>query len=157
MKIGMSGHQDIPPQAIAFVKQGITSVVSRLTDDLVGVSSLAVGADQLFASIILEHGGRLHIIVPSEGYETTFPESDDLNRFRLLLKTADRVETLNYPEPSKEAFFAAGHRVVDNSDLLVAVWDGKPAEGRGGTADIVHYARSCGTKVEVIWPPGVAR
>lgn len=157
MKIGLSGHQDIPQEAIAFVKQGISSIVSRLKDDLVGVSSLAAGADQLFASTVLEYGGRLHIIIPSEGYETTFSETDDLNRFRLLLKKADTVETLNYPEPSEEAFFAAGHRVVDNSDLLIAVWDGKPAEGRGGTADIVHYARSCGTNVEVIWPPGVAR
>ncbi|MGH9967919.1 MAG: hypothetical protein ACREBG_08840 [Pyrinomonadaceae bacterium] len=157
MKIGISGHQDIPPGALAFVKRGITRVVSGLKDDLVGVSSLAAGADQMFASIILEYGGQLHIIIPSEGYETTFAEREDLDRFRLLLNRADSVETLSYPEPSEDAFFAAGHRVVDKSDLLIAVWDERPVEGKGGTADIVHYARSRGTNVEVIWPPGVTR
>jgi hypothetical protein len=31
--------------------------------------------------------------------------------------------------------------VADQCDALVAVWDGQPARGRGGTADIVAYAR----------------
>jgi hypothetical protein len=157
MRIGMSGHQDIPDEAIAFVRRGIMGVVSKVGDDLIGVCSLAAGADQLFASLILEHGGRLHIIIPSEGYETTFSEPHDLNQFRSLLQRADAVEKLTYSEPSEDAFFAAGHRVVDNSDLLLAVWDGQPAKGKGGTSDIVEYARRRGSKVEVIWPPGMKR
>jgi hypothetical protein len=158
MKIGISGHQNIPSEAAFFVKQGISNIVSRLNDDsLLGISSLAAGADQLFASIILEYDGRLHIIIPSEGYVTTFSERDDLDRFWNLLGRADTVETLNYPEPSEDAFLAAGHRVVDNSDLLIAVWDGKPAKGKGGTADIVQYARGRDIEVEVIWPLGVTR
>jgi len=35
-------------------------------------------------------------------------------------------------------------RVVDLADLLIAVWDGKPARGPGGTADVVAYAASAG-------------
>jgi hypothetical protein len=157
MRIGMSGHQDIPEEAIAFVRRSITGILSKFGDDLVGVSSVAAGADQLFASLILEHGGRLHIIIPSEGYETTFSAPHDLGQFRSLLKRADTVEKLTYAEPSEDAFLAAGRRVVDNSDLLLAVWDGQPAKGKGGTADIVKYARDRGCKVEVIWPPGMKR
>ncbi len=40
--------------------------------------------------------------------------------------------------------------MVQASDLLLAVWDGRPAAGRGGTAEIVEYARTLGVEVRVI-------
>lgn len=33
---------------------------------------------------------------------------------------------------------------MDNCDVLLALWNGKPAAGQGGTAEIVHYARQKG-------------
>lgn len=157
MKIGLSGHQDIPLEAFAYVENGIRRVLSSVTNDLVGICALASGADQLFASLVLEQGGHLHIIIPCQGYETTFTDPDDLERFRQLLGRAGSVEILDYSEPSEDAYLAAGYRIVDISDVLVAVWDGKPARGKGGTGDVVQYARSCGMKVEVIWPQEVIR
>jgi hypothetical protein len=121
-----------------------------------GVSALAVGADQLFAGSVLRHGGRLHVIVPSHGYETTF-RGPDRDRYLEFLANAHEVETLEYPEPSEDAFLAAGIRVVDLSDLLLAVWDGQRAQGRGGTGDVVSYATKLGRKIEIIWPEGLAR
>ena len=47
--------------------------------------------------------------------------------------------------------------MVDRSERLVAVWDGKPARGIGGTADIVSYARQKGVPVVVLWPEGATR
>jgi 8-oxo-dGTP pyrophosphatase MutT (NUDIX family) len=38
----------------------------------------------------------------------------------------------------------AGHWIVDHSDLVILVWNGYPAGGRGGTADIASYARLVG-------------
>jgi hypothetical protein len=157
MKIGLSGHQDIPPEAFTYVKNGIKDILAKVTEGLVGISALASGADQLFASLILEQKGHLHIIIPCQDYDTTFSDKDDLERFWLLLNMAGDVEVLNYPEPSEEAYLKAGYRVVDSCDFLLAVWDGKPARGKGGTADIVEYARNRGVTVEVIWPPGVTR
>lgn len=157
MRIGVSGHQQIPSEAVAHVKERMTRLLSAAKDDLVGVSSLAAGADQLFVTAVLENGGRLHAIIPCQQYETTFGDKSDLERFVLLLGRADKVEVLNHCGPSEEAFLDAGHRVVENSDLLVAVWDGKPARGLGGTADTVDYARRRGTTVEVIWPEGLIR
>lgn len=155
--IGVTGHQIIPSEAFAFVKKGIADVVSRSDDPLVGVSSLAAGADQLFAGTLLEAGGRLHVVVPCRGYEETFSDKTHLDCFVNFLKRADIVETLDYPEPSEEAFLEAGHRVVDLSDLLVAVWDGRAAKGKGGTADVVGYAREHGRKAVILWPAGVVR
>jgi hypothetical protein len=40
---------------------------------------------------------------------------------------------------------------------LLAVWDGKPARGHGGTADVVAAAREQGRTVRVIWPAGSTR
>jgi hypothetical protein len=157
MRIGITGHQDIPAGALEYVTHGINEVLDGVKDGLVGVSSLAVGADQLFASLVLERGGRLHVILPSNGYETTFPRSEDLGRFHSLLSRATTVETLNFADPGEEAYFAAGTRVADLSDVLLAVWDGEPAKGKGGTGDIVEYAKLHGAQVKVVWPAGIAR
>jgi hypothetical protein len=46
---------------------------------------------------------------------------------------------------------------VNRSDRLLAVWDGKPAQGLGGTGDIVAYAKSRGLPTTVIWPEGLVR
>lgn len=154
--IGATGHQHVPPEATAHVTSGIQEVVHSHRTGLVGVCSLAAGADQLFARAVLNAGGALHVVVPCEKYEETF-QGADLAAFHDLLRQAEQVETLPHREPTEEAFDAAGRRVVDLCDVLVAVWDGEPARGLGGTADIVDYARSAGREVVVIWPPGVRR
>ena len=74
-----------------------------------------------------------------------------------MLKAAHAVTRLDYAEPSEEAFLAAGTSVVDNCEALIAVWDGKPARGLGGTADIVRYARDSGKAVRIVWPDGIDR
>lgn len=157
MRIGLTGHQNIPSQALEYVTRGIAEVLDRVEDELVGVSSLAAGADQLFASLVLERAGSLQLVIPCRRYEETFPDPEDLTNFRTLLERAVSVETLSFDEPSEEAYLAAGCRVVDLSDVLLAVWDGQPARGKGGTGDIVEYARSRATRVEIVWPKGITR
>jgi hypothetical protein len=52
---------------------------------------------------------------------------------------------------------AVSKLMIDKADELYAVWDGKPARGYGGTADVAVYARDHDTPVEVIWPTGATR
>ncbi|MDP9110532.1 MAG: hypothetical protein M3M96_02725, partial [Candidatus Eremiobacteraeota bacterium] len=59
---------------------------------------------------------------------------------------------LPYDAPTGEAFLAAGKYLVENSDILFAVWDGEPSRGIGGTADVVSYARSAGRHIVRINP-----
>ena len=47
--------------------------------------------------------------------------------------------------------------MLDQAERTFAVWDGKPARGYGGTADVVAEARDRGTPVTVIWPEGATR
>jgi len=156
MRVGITGHQNIPDEALGFIENGIVQIINKFPM-LIGVSSLAVGTDQMFASLILQFGGRLHVILPCEGYDRTFSDIDTLNRFKHLLSKAEYVEKLEYTQPSEEAFLNAGRRIVDLSDFLVAVWDGQKARGKGGTGDIVYYAKQKGIKIAVIWPDGVIR
>jgi len=52
---------------------------------------------------------------------------------------------------------AASRLMVDAADELFAVWDGQPARGHGGTADVVAYARERGKPVTSSGQPGPAR
>lgn len=155
--VGITGHQHIPVLALAAVREGVDMVLSGLPEPLRAATSLAAGADQLGAARVLHRGGQLHVIVPCTGYRQTFTGRSTLEQFESLLAAAEHVDTLDFPAPSKKAFWEAGKRVVDASDVLLAIWDGKPSQGLGGTADVVHYAHDHHMAVEVVWPAGVGR
>ena len=156
MRVGVTGHQNIPRPALATIEHNIRE---QLEDDseLVGVSSLAEGADQLFASIVLSLKRPLEVVIPSKDYETTFVNSESVDHYRTLLRRATKVYRMPFRKASEEAFFEAGKEIVNRSDRLLAVWDGEPAQGLGGTADIVAYAQRSGVPVSIIWPKGLVR
>jgi hypothetical protein len=52
---------------------------------------------------------------------------------------------------------AGSEILVGLVDELIAVWDGEPARGYGGTADVVAYAKRQGIPVRIVWPEGAAR
>lgn len=142
MKIGVTGHQRLEdPTRWMWVEVQLDHVLARSLGNLTGVTSLAAGADQLFAQRVIDRGGAIEVIVPFAGYERTFTSPSGRLGYESLLRSAARVETLERRGSDEEAFFAAGKRVVDVSELVVAVWNGKPAAGLGGTGDVVRYAR----------------
>lgn len=155
MVVGATGHQRLPTEVERHAQTSLRELGSQL--GLVGVCSLAAGADQLFAEVVIESGGELWVVVPSEGYESSFAQQEDLERYRQLLDKAKTVEQLDFARPSEDAYFAAGRRVVDVCDKLVAIWDGGEARGLGGTGDVVAYARQQEKPVEVLWVEGAER
>lgn len=152
---GITGHQKAPKAAWELLDLRLSELLND--PPFVAVSSLAVGADQRFALAALSRGGELSVVLPSLGYESSMETEEDRSRFQHLLAAAAKIEQLEYPRPSEEAYLSAGRRVVDLCDVLVAVWDGQPARGKGGTADAVNYAREMGKRVEVVWPAGLSR
>jgi hypothetical protein len=154
--IGATGHQRLPAAAVTYLE---AELPRRLADRSVrrGVCCLAEGADTIFAETVLEADAELRVIVPCSGYEASFPSRQARQRYRLLLGRAGATEQLSFPAPTDAAFLAAGQRVVEECELLIAVWDGAPARGVGGTADIVAYARARRIPVVVLWPAGVTR
>ncbi|KDQ66360.1 hypothetical protein ACIPJG_20705 [Streptomyces halstedii] len=156
-RIGVTGHRSIPEEARAHVLEGIRSALRGLEGSLEALSSLAVGADQLFADLALAHGAELTAVIPSGDYEDGFDDEADLARYRKLKARAVREVRLDFPHSTDEAYYAAGTYIADHCDRLLAVWDGLPARGLGGTGDIVTYARTLGRPVTVIWRDGVTR
>lgn len=141
MRVGITGHQRLKePVRWGWVKQELDRLLTSLTPPLVGITSLAAGADQLFANAILQHGGSLEIVIPFAGYESTFSAEPDRQQYFRLLQHALKQEILEKAGSDEEAYLASGKRMVDQSELLIAVWDGMPATGLGGTGDVVNYA-----------------
>lgn len=88
---------------------------------------------------MLNRGGVLEVIVPAAKYRDGLASAEARRRYDELIAQASRIVELPFVESSEEAHMAAGRHIVDISDLLIAVWDGKPARGHGGTADVVEY------------------
>lgn len=145
MIVGVTGHRRLADEG--WVGEAIGAVLSQVPRPLVGISSLASGADQLFAGLVLALGGELRAVLPFPEYEEDFAPGVERDRYRALLARAAHVEVLAEQPTKPESYLAAGKRVVDLSDLVVAVWDGKAGKGVGGTADAVRYARATGTSV----------
>lgn len=144
MQIGVTGHQRLDDtRAWAWVESAMCQELDALPQPLTAVSSLAIGADQLLASLVIRRGGQIVALIPFAGYERTFAP-DDLEAYRQLLGVAVRVEVLESLGTDEDAYLAAGKRVVDLADRMLAVWNGQPAKGKGGTADIVAYALAQG-------------
>lgn len=147
MNVGITGHQDMGgKKIISWVKAEIRQELLHYPKIQSARSSLAIGADQLFAQTALELKINLISVIPSKGYEKTFSTKARAEYF-WLKKLSTSVELLNFPVPSEEAFLAAGKHIAEHSDLIFAVWDGLPSKGLGGTGDIVKYALSLGKHV----------
>lgn len=148
MRVGITGHQRLDnPNDWGWVEQQINDVLDHLPGPLVGITSLAIGADQLFARSILRREGTLEVIMPFDDYERTFANDSARFEYNRLLRDASKLDVLKRTGSDEEAYLAAGRLVVDRSDLIIAVWNGRPAAGLGGTADVVRYARKHGKDV----------
>jgi len=157
-RVGCTGHQSLSAATRRDIAAAIAAALAADTDaDLVGISSLAEGADQLFALAVLAAGGELHAVIPSKDYEKSFQSEQARITYTALLGLAASSKVLTFDAPSEDAFLAAGQEVADRCDLLLAVWDGRGAGGKGGTADIVAYAQKRGIETRVIWPLGASR
>jgi hypothetical protein len=157
MRVGATGHRYLHAGTARVVERALRERLARVPADvLVGVSSLADGADQLFAEAILALGGSLEVIVPAARYRDELSD-ESRSAFDRLLARASAVKRLDYEESTSEAHMAAGRVVVERSEVLLAVWDGRPARGMGGTGDVVAYAVERGVPVEVVWPTGADR
>ena len=105
---------------------------------------------------MLDAGGQLEVIVPAAQYRAGLPESAHA-AYDALLARAAKVDHLDRLESDEDAHMEASRAMPSQADHLFAVWDGKPARGYGGTADVVAEAEGSGIPVTVIWPQGARR
>jgi hypothetical protein len=149
-------------QNIARIRRaGITGILYRV------ISPLAEGADRVVARAILDYAGaRLDVVLPLvvEDYLEDFETEESKKEFRDLLALCrrpvrlrtrrirdDRHDPGDQAELRRDAYKQMGEYVVDHCDVLIAVWDGEPARGRGGTAGVVKYAEDQNRPVIRVW------
>jgi tetratricopeptide (TPR) repeat protein len=164
--IGVTGHRILPDEAL--LRNRVREVLEELRVQAapapLGVlSSLAEGADRLVASLVLAPplDGSLRVVMPLEtaDYGADFGSEASLTEFQGML---DRADEVIHPPPAPSApsltqrttpltgeereagYEWAGREVVNRCQVLLALWDGLPARGQGGTASIVAHARSLG-------------
>ena len=114
------------------------------------VSPLAEGADQMAAAAALARGWQLQAVLPFDraAYVADFDDEESRTRFQQLVKAAACVlELPGDPQDPLEAYVMAGRGTVAHCDILLAVWDGLPPRGRGGTGEIVELAINRGTAI----------
>jgi hypothetical protein len=147
MIVGVTGHQRFESaKSRSWAEEQLRdAIVSNPVTS--GLTSLADGTDQIFAKCLAASAIPFDVVVPSKDYELAFASAESLAAYRYFLHLAHSVEFLPFEEPSEEAFLEAGKTVASRSDLLLAVWDGKPAKGLGGAADVVAFARAQGIAI----------
>jgi hypothetical protein len=144
--------------SVPLVTEAIHDVLKDCSEgEMVGVSCLARGADQIFARVVLERGGAVEVVLPAADYRERKVKPDNLKEFDDLMSRAQAVRTLPFDQTDKDAYMAASEELLGSVDSLIAVWDGKPSGSYSGTADVVAAARERGLPVTVVWPAGARR
>ncbi|WP_028927044.1 hypothetical protein [Pseudonocardia acaciae] len=157
MNVAITGHRELPSATAELVDSAIRERLSlRAGGELVGLSCLADGADAIFARAVLDAGGALVAVVPATRYRDGLPASHH-PMYDALIGSAAEVVRLDHEESTSQAHMDASVYMLGRAHELIAVWDGKPARGYGGTADVVRAARERGVPVTVVWPAGAER
>lgn len=154
-RIGITGHRFL--SEIEKVNQGIDTGLTKIETTLPGpltiVSSLSEGSDQRVVQRALKRWPDCHLIVPlplpAAIYQEQFADQESREVFNQLFPLAEQIlpppEAPNLPE----AYRLAGEMMLEMSDVLIAVWDGLPAQGVGGTGEIAMLARERG--IPLVW------
>lgn len=152
--LGFAGHRTLPhPGAIrAAIHQAVSDFRDRVKGELVGRASAAEGADLMFLETCAELGIRYNVVLPFpiERFQRDFPSESAWERAKSLIDAAAGVEIAPGHEEAPEAYHLAAREILEVSDAMLFVWDGKDARGIGGTAETVHEARERELPVRII-------
>jgi hypothetical protein len=160
LRVGITGHRSLP-QDSRLVDQ-VDHAISRIRDladsasgappRMTAVSSLAEGADRLVAREVLKQSGSILEVplpLPPVEYEKDFATKKSRLEFEALLRRADLILTMPPSLSRVAAYEAAGRYIVEHCHVLLALWDGMPARGQGGTAEIVALALE--SRLPLLW------
>lgn len=118
--------------------------------EVVALSGMAAGADLLFAEVALEQELPLEAVLAHQQITATFAADNERAHYQRLMHQCRCIHQLPFRYATTGAYMALGYWLVDHCDVLLALWDGQPAAGLGGTGDVVAYARVVGRLVHHI-------
>lgn len=142
----VTGHRDIPEGRTDIILEYLRyEVITAIEDGYTHfISGFAAGADLLFAEIVVELKEicsiTLEAAIPYPGRMKT-PDKT----FQRFIRCCDIVK-IHSDSYSKDCCMRRNRYMVDQSQRVLAVYDGRPT---GGTAATVRYAK--GKDVRVVW------
>ena len=163
--VGVTGHRDLRLEDIPALEKEFEAILKRLQNDyqggtggdapLVLVSALAEGADRLAARIALSVGATLVAALPmsSDEYRRDFETTAGQIEFDELSGRAFTTRVMgfvpgNTPENVRDdpvcrakQYRAVGVFIVQQCNVLIALWDGNDDRAMGGTAEVVAFKR----------------
>lgn len=147
ISIGVTGHRKITIACSEKIKEVLTSLSEKYLIDKV-YSPLAEGADREVAKFFIENNSSTKLIVPlpfdQNLYIDTFTNEQSKIEFQGILSNATStyiIPNILHKKSKNYLYKLVGENVVDQSNIIVAIWNGKESNGLGGTAEIVQYAQ----------------
>lgn len=142
--VGFTGHRQLErPREIEGTLRAVLAALRReAPGEWIALSSAAAGADTLFAQQALALDLAWHVVLPlapAEFRKDFSPE--EWKVVESLLPEAEQVRVIGESGARDDNYLDCGMETVNDSDVFIALWDGQPARGKGGTADVVAYAR----------------
>jgi hypothetical protein len=177
--VGVTGHRPnrIPDGARARIDADIASVLAAVRDACAAardrhrgvfadtppravlLSALAEGADRYAARLAPDAGLGLSVALPFAitEYERDFDDIGSRAEYHRLIAAAERVLVLpGRRDTLPGAYDAVGTVILENADIVLAVWDGGPSAGKGGTTDLLERAAAMGMPIVHVDANGVA-
>lgn len=115
------------------------------------ITGMALGVDTVFALAVIElkdagYNIKLHSAIPCRNQEKTWKIEDQL-LYGYILSRAETIKLVSDREYKAYLMQIRNEYMVDNSDELIAVWNG---EKKGGTYNCIAYAEMQGKKINYI-------
>ena len=137
----VTGHRDIPTEQIEYIKVSLAQEIDRAINDgfTCFISGFADGADLLFAGIVAERIAKnpalkLIAAIPYRRRLDTLKKSE---RTKPLIDLCAEIYVA--AEEYHPSVYAKRNRyMVERSDRVIAVYDGREKGGTVGTIRLVH-------------------
>lgn len=141
---GVTGHRDIPENQIESIKRSLQCEIDKAIADgyTAFLSGFAEGVDLLFAEIVVEkckENPLLHLeaVIP---YRNRYKRLLKNEKKRAFLESCAKIEVIS-EELTSNVYMKRNRYIVDHSDRIIAVYDGREKGGTVSTIRMVHAQR----------------
>ena len=140
MTIAVTGHRDVViDETLLLQLDDFFRKMSKKYEHIILLSALADGADQCVAESALKYE-NIDLKVPLPLRQELYLETiENKKNFDTLSKNAKEI--FEVPKVCENPYENLGYYLVDNSDMLLALWDGDYNGKLGGTGEVLKYAK----------------
>lgn len=152
--IAFTGHRpnklgndyDLVSPKVKLIETQIYNTVTEIAkeDEYEFIVGGALGIDTLVAKLAIKFYIPFTVAVPCRDQDRMWPQKSR-DRYKDILLKAKEIYYIS-EEYNNHCMQDRNKWMVDNSDILIAVWNGT----KGGTANCINYAQKIGKRVIII-------